>query len=294
MRRLAVSLALVASLLGGAAAYEPTSGASFNARGANPASTYAFTALYAPTSLTATASGHNVGLSWSAGTNGNGYAVLGVANGSSSDCSSATFASLGTAASTSYIDTGRYTPQGTWFCYQVKTTYGPWASVNGNPTTAAQLGVVAVSVAAANGGTTGKLDTGDTITITFNQAITQSTGPGSSDTVCSVNGATVVLAATKTTGSCGAGETSDLGTLTGGSSSKNARWAATYAWSNGNTTLKIKLGTLITGSASTMSGTWKFNPVTTTTMLLSTTGLFHICDTNSGGGACIPTVTGGF
>src|SRR5439155_941489 len=47
----------------------PSSGASFNARNANPGNAYALTALYAPSGLTATPSGHDVGLAWSAGTN---------------------------------------------------------------------------------------------------------------------------------------------------------------------------------------------------------------------------------
>src|SRR5207302_4470863 len=93
-------------------------------------------ALYAPSGLSATPSAHDVGLAWSAGTNGSGYAVLGVANGSSSNCSAASFASIGSAAGTSHTDTGRYTPQGTWFCYQVKTSYASWTSVSSNPTAA--------------------------------------------------------------------------------------------------------------------------------------------------------------
>src|SRR5205823_4071920 len=153
---------------------------------------------------TATPSAHHVGLAWSAGTNGSGYAVLGVATGSSSNCSAASFASIGSAAGTSYADTGRYTPQGTWFCYQVKTSYASWTSVSSNPTAAAQLGVVAASVAAANGGTAGKLDTNDTITVTFNQPITTSTGPSGTNSVCAISGASIVLGSTTATGTCAA------------------------------------------------------------------------------------------
>jgi hypothetical protein len=272
----------------------PSSGASFNATTANRGNAYALTALYAPSGLTATPSGHDVALAWSAGSNGSGYSVLGVANGSSSDCSAASFASIGSASGTSYTDTGRYTPQGTWFCYQVKTSYASWTSVSGNPTAAAQLGVVATSVAAANGGTAGKLDTNDTITVNFNQPITTSTGPSGTNTVCAISGSTIVLGSTTTLGTCSASETMNLGKLAGGTSSANARWAATYTWTNSNKTLTVKLGTLSSGSAPTVSGAWTFNPTTTASKLLSATGSFQTCNTNTGGGNCLPTISGSF
>lgn len=273
----------------------PSSGASFNATSVNPGNAYALTALYAPSGLTATPSGHDVSLAWSAGTNGNGYAVLGVANGSSSNCSAASFASIGSAGGTSYADTGRYTPQGTWFCYQVKTSYASWTSVPGNPTAAAQLGVVAASVTVANGGTAGKLDPGDTITVTFNQPISTSTAPSGTNSVCAIAGATIVLGSTATTGSCAASETVNLGKLTGGTSSANARWSATYAWSNANKTLTVTVGARTVGTANpTVSGSWILNPTTTATKLLSSTGSFHACDTNTGGGSCLPASGGSF
>jgi hypothetical protein len=291
-KRLAILVAAAAAVCGSLAA---ASGATFNAQTANAADTYAFTALYAPSALTATPSGHDVSLSWSAGTNGSGYAVLGVNNGASSNCSGASFASVGTAAGTSYTDTGRYTPQGTWFCYLVKTTYGVWTSVNSNPTAAAQLGVVATTVAAANGGSAGALDAGDTITVTFNQPIATGTGPSGTNTVCAVNGATIMLGSTTTSGNCATSEAVNLGTLTGGNSNRNARFNATYAWSNGNKTLTITIGARTVGAQNpTTSGTWTFNPTTTATKLQSSTGSYHACDTNTGGGSCLPVATGSF
>jgi hypothetical protein len=280
---------LLASALAG------SSQASFNSRDENRASGYAFTALYAPASLTATPAGHDVDLGWGAGTNGNGYQVLGVGNGTSSNCSTAPFAGMGTTSGTSDADLGRYTPQGTWFCYQVKTSYGVWTSVSSNPTAAAQLGVVATSVTVANGGQANRLDTGDTITVTFNQAINTAGGPAASDTVCTVNGGTIMLASTTTTGGCSTGEAVDLGTLNGGSSNRSARFDATYAWSNGSKTLTVTIGARTSGSQNpNVSGTWTLDPTTTATRLLSAIGSFHTCDTNTGGGNCLPTVSGGF
>ena len=270
--------------------------AAFNGQGDNEGNRWAFTALYAPSGLTATPSGHDVSLSWTAGTNGSGYSVLGVANGSSSNCSSVTYASVGTSASTTYADTGRYTPQGNYFCYQAKTAYGSsWTSVNSNPTAVAQIGVVASTVTVANGGVSGRLDPGDVITITFNQAMSTATGPVAANTICWTTGGVVVIGAVATTGTCSATETSTCCKLTGGTLSASARYTSTYAWSNGNKTLTATVGaTKINGSTTTSSGTFTLNPSTTATVLLSSTGAFHICDTNTGGGNCLPAATGSF
>ena len=48
------------------------------------------------------------------------------------------------------------------------------------------------------------------------------------------------------------------------------------------------------GGTSVVSGTWTANPTTVATSLQSATGAFHTCDTNTGGGSCLPTVTGSF
>src|SRR5581483_2471315 len=105
--------------------------------------------LVAPTSLTAAASGHDVALSWSAG-NGNGYSLLGAANGNSNNCSAATFSALSSTTSMTATDTGRHTPQGSFYCYEVKTTDGPWTSAQTSPRAAAQLGFVISSIVQTN------------------------------------------------------------------------------------------------------------------------------------------------
>jgi hypothetical protein len=261
----------------------------------NPANLFATTALYAPTNLTAAPSGHLVNLSWTAGSNGDGYAVQGVANGSSSNCSGASFADAATTTATSYTDAGRYTPQGTYFCYRVRTTLGAtWTSQLSNPVAAAQIGFVAASVALSNGGTAGSLDTGDRIVVTFNQAVDTTTGPASGSTVCA-SSTGVVLASTRTTGTCLASETPTVGTLSGVPVSASARWSATYTWSTDRRTLTIVLGTRTVGNTNpAVTGSWTFTPTTTATKLLSATGSFHVCDNNSGGGQCLRTTTGSF
>lgn len=268
-----------------------------NGRVDNAANSFATTALYAPTSLTGTPSGHNASLGWGAGTNGNGYTVSGKSNGTSSSCNTAGLTIIGSASVTTYSDALRYQPQGTFFCYQAATTYGTWSSVQGNPMVAVQLGVVAASVQVANGGIATALDPGDTIVVTFNQAIATASGPSGTNSVCATSAtgtaAVIVLGSTTTSGSCVGTETTNLGKVTGIGSTKNSRYNATYAWSNGNTTLTVTIGTRTVGTGNpTISGTATFNPTTAATKLTSATGAFHACDTNTGGGSCLPTVTG--
>src|SRR5688500_12080310 len=89
------ALAVVLALLTTAGLVATTT-ASLSAKATNAGGTFATSALYAPASVSGSAAGHNVALTWPAGTNGNGYSVLGVANGTSSNCSAASFASIGT------------------------------------------------------------------------------------------------------------------------------------------------------------------------------------------------------
>ena len=259
---------------------------------------FATTALYAPTGLTATPSGHDVALSWSAGQNGDGYSVKGVSNGTSSDCSAATYSAVGTSASTTYTDTGRYTPQGTYYCYQALTSYGTsWTSVSSNPTAVAQIGVVVTSVVITNHNVAGKIDATDTVAVTFNQPISTGTGPATGQNVCWNNSGTIIimLGVTASSGTCAATETLSLVKLTGGTSNANGRFNATWAWSNANKTVTMTVGsTKLAGGVSSVAGTWIVNPTTVAGNLLSATGAFHTCDTNTGGGTCLVTATGSF
>jgi hypothetical protein len=74
-----------------------------------------------------------------------------------------------------------------------------------------------------------------------------------------------------------------------------SRFNTTWTWSAGNTVLTATVGTLSAGSANTQaSGTATFTPNTTSTGLLSATGSFHTCSSNTGGGNCLPVATGSF
>src|SRR6476661_4174479 len=68
--------------------------AGFSLQTTNPGNVFGNVLLGAPASLTAVPSGHDVLLSWPAGTDGSGYSVLGVNNGTSTDCSGASYVSL--------------------------------------------------------------------------------------------------------------------------------------------------------------------------------------------------------
>jgi hypothetical protein len=156
---------------------------------------------------------------------------------------------------------------------------------------------VITSVVATNHGVAGKIDPGDTVAVTFNQPINTATGPASGQNVCWNNSGTIIvmLGVTASTGTCAATETLSLIKLTGGTSSSNGRYNATWAWSNGNKTITMTVGSSkLGGGVSTLGGTWTANPTTVAGNLLSATGSFHTCDTNTGGGSCVITATGSF
>ncbi|MBI3537566.1 MAG: hypothetical protein HY070_08430, partial [Chloroflexi bacterium] len=197
---LLVALCASALVLAGQLVITPAQ-ARFSSTSNLDGNTFVTTNLVAPSSLTASVSGHDVALSWSAGQNGTAYAVKGVANGTSSDCSSATFASIASTASTSYTDSNRFSPQGNYFCYQVQTTLGTWNSTTSNPTVAAQIGFFATSAQFTNGGTSGALDTGDQIVVNFNQAVNTATAPSGTDTVCPAYQG-ILLGSATTSGVC--------------------------------------------------------------------------------------------
>jgi hypothetical protein len=288
-----IGLALLAAGFG-SAAIATYAQAAFNS--SNTASqTISSRNLIAPASLTATPSGHDVALSWPAGSNGSGYQLLAAANGTSNNCTSASLAALTTTAGLTATDTGRYTPPGSYECYQVETTYNTWWSTTANPTAAAQLGFVASAVAVTNGGTTGKLDQGDTITITYNQPVTTVTGPLPIDKVCTNSGSANMIMIGDAISSCSTGTPVSVGTISGGTANRQSAYNAIWTWSAANTILTITIGSRTNGAQDpTISGTMTLTPTTTTTGMLSATGSYHNCDTNTGSGNCLPTLSGSF
>jgi len=262
------------------------------------------TSLIAPGNLGASPHGHDIALKWSAGQNGAGYEVFGVANGNSGDCTSITFASLGSTTSTDYSDSDRFSPQGTWYCYQVQTTHGEWTSQENNPSAAVQLGFVATSLQLTNGedtsacgaeqfGYVDELDCGDQISVGFNQPVDPDTGPGSGDTVCADQNGTIWLGSSATSGGCASNEIILLGRLTGGAIENcDSRFDASYDWNDEHTVLIVTVGALVFGSYPTVSdSTWTLIPTDNTDYLWSDSGGHHICDTNADGGNCLPSAS---
>jgi hypothetical protein len=247
-------------------------------------------ALTAPTGLVATPAGHDVSLAWSAGSGGTAYSVLAAPAAMGGSCTGVTFAALTSTAVTSATDTGRYAPQGTYECYEVKTADGGWTSLTGNPVVAARIGFVATAVQLTNGGVAGQLDAGDRIVVTFNQAVDPATGPVAGRTVCVATSGTMALASSGVGTSCST--TGDrLCGLTFASASRSARYAATYTWT-ASTALAILIGSRTAGLTPTVSGAGTFTPASGTGVPASQTGGFAVCSSNTGGGVCLPTATG--
>lgn len=287
-----MAVAVVAALVW-SAALASVALASFRSSPAPVAQAVSSRNLIAPASITPTPAGHNVNVSWPAGANGSGYQLLAAANGTSSTCPGTGMTLLTSTTLLAYTDTNRFTPQGTYECYQVHTTYGTWSSISGNPTAAAQIGFVASSVAVTNGGTAGRIDTGDTIVVTYNQPVNTTTGPAATENVCATNTNVIVIGSTGIGTNCTVTPVS-LGTMTGYTVSKRIRFSTTWSWNAAKTVLTITLGAVTAGNNSKVTGAGAFDPTTTTTNMLSATGSFHNCDTNTGGGNCLPAVTGAF
>ena len=104
-----------------------------------------------------------------------------------------------------------------------------------------------------------------------------------------------MVGVTGTGTTCSTASATTVGTLTSLTINRAARYNTTFAWSAGNTVLTVTIGSRSAGAQDpTVSGTAVHTPTTTATGLLSATGSFHTCSTNSGGGNCTPAATGSF
>ena len=137
-----------------------------------------------------------------------------------------------------------------------------------------------------------RIEPGETITVSFNQAVDATSGPSGTDTVCSDGGPQIlVLGSTTTTGSCNsATETIKAGAMAASNTIKfDVRYDATYVWSNGNKTLTITVGTRVFGNKNTqIRGILTLTPAST---LLEAVAGNGVCTSNGGGGDCLPTTT---
>jgi hypothetical protein len=261
----------------------------------NPANGLTAGTLGAPTAFTASAVGRDVRTAWTAGTNAASTNLEVATSAASSTCSGATWSALASTSATTWLDP-RYLPQGTWACYRATSVRSSWTSTTGNPTASAQLGVVASGLAYVNAGdTTGcassgavnRLDCGDLIRITFNQPIDTATGPAASGVVCvTVSGQIQLGMGTLCSGTA-------IATISGTGLAISTSANATATWSSGGTVLTFRLTSTpaLSVTIGSPAGT-QLQPTTDATKLRSATGAFHVCDSNTGGGACLPTATG--
>jgi hypothetical protein len=236
----------------------------FNGETQNAGSTFAGGWVDAPSGASASVSGDDVAFTWTPGTHGpvTGQQLFGVDNATSSNCTGAAYALLATLASAttaSYTDANRAnsTNDGDWFCYElVSTSATVWTAPT--PLSALQIGLAATGLSIANGGTAGRIDKNDEITITFNQ---KPTSPGSSIRVCAFTTGSVVIG--DTTGSCHAGtDANSVGVLalTGATIASNTSYGASsvVVASAAPWTMTITLSagsSILTGTPS-----WKLTP----------------------------------
>lgn len=213
-----IVLTAVALLLGNGIV--GTTMAVFNGETVNAGSAFAGGWVGAPSAATATASGYDMNLAWTAGTHGpvTGQQIYGVDNTTNSNCTGAAYSLLATtpatlaATATSYTDASRGTlaTDGDWYCYEVMSTSATsWTAPF--PLAAVQLGLVTTAVQITNAGTANRIEKNDTITLTFNQR----TNVGTANIkVCVYTSGVILLGDTAGGGGCGtASDTYTVGKL---------------------------------------------------------------------------------
>jgi hypothetical protein len=237
--------------------------------------------------LSVTPSGYDAQLAWTPGTHGpvTGQTLYGVDNGTTSSCTGVTYALMNTMASATtaaFTKSNTSTVNGHWLCYQMQSTSASsWTSTANFPAT--QLGLVATSVAIANGtGAPGTMDSGDTITITFNQNVLASS-VSTNPQICTGLSATVIFIG-DTTGCKTTGDAYSIGVINGITVTGNkAKFNATAAVS-GN-----QIVVTLAGSSGNTSGSGTFTPAAGI-QSLAATDRANACTAPN----CRPTTSGGF
>jgi hypothetical protein len=160
--------------------------------------------------------GYGASFGWTPATIGlNGQAIYSFDNGGTSSCTGLTYTAVVTGIATNVATTtvsGPSSQNGHYVCYEIRSTHGGPAGTSGTTTQAftyttanatttvttpvttvltmtglgwyqvtdfagVRVGLIPTSVATANGGTSGSLDNGDTVTIVYNQVVTVGSSP---------------------------------------------------------------------------------------------------------------------
>lgn len=275
----------------------------FNAETENAGSTFAGGWVGAPGSPAATASGNNVSLTWTPGTNGpvTGQQLYGVDNGTNSSCTGAAYsllATLASAATSTYTD-NRGTPAngGNWFCYKlVSTSATVWTGETA--LAALQLGLAATALSSANAGSrctpspvpaTGKIDCNDRISITFNQ---KPLLPSSPIAVCVWASGSIVIGDSSVTPCVLSSAAYSVGVLNGATIGANAAYrSSTFTLSTSPPwIMTITLGGR-NASPPSVSGSFTLTPASTVKSA-ATVNQATICTTAAS--TCRPSAASGF
>ena len=269
----------------------------FNGETTNASSAFAGGWVAAASGATATASGYDVALAWTPGSQQvTNQQILGVDNGTSSNCTGAAYANITSFAnntSSSYTDSNRgSTINGNWFCYEiVNTSPTVWTATTILP--ALQVGLVTSAVQVTNVLTAGSIAKTDTITLTFNQKTNLTAG---TIKVCAFGSAkTIVIGDTKP-GNCGnSGDGYTIGKLTTtatmGANDINFSTSTTAVSASAPWTLTITLAGSNTVDAVGASPTWTFTP-SNTIKSNAVTNQATMCITATS--TCQPTTTSNF
>ncbi|MGH2933328.1 MAG: hypothetical protein ACRDL2_02265 [Gaiellaceae bacterium] len=222
-------------------------------------------------------------LSWTSGASAGspspnpvtGQTIFAADGGSAAGASCGTYNTLARVSATTATYADSSLPVADWWCYEVmSTSSGSWTS--GVATFTPVRLLVPVSVVIANGGTgTNRVNSGDTVKITFNQDIRTP----AADRLCKIGSGrndVILLGDTRGSGTCSIGE------LTGGSISATTRLTETASVSGNVLTVRVSQN----GTA-TATGTWTF---TAASSVASSDGSTSACTAS----ACRVTATGHF
>lgn len=290
-RNRATGAALVAFVVGVVLATGQLSGtfALFSAETENQNSAFAGDWVAVPTGLGApsTPAGLGATLTWTHATHGvTGQEIWYAHNGTTANCNGVTYAGLVTGgslsatantitASTSPNDQVSNAYDGEELCYQVRSTHNSWYTVANF--SVIQVGFVPTSVAYTGAG---KISSGSTITITYNQNVSYS---GGAITVCTFTSGTILIG---DAGCASAGDTPTIGKLVGGTVSKTTTCAtSTVGTSGASLTITLANCPNGVGNQASVSGTATYTGAGTTAE--STTSSVPQCTLST----CKPTLT---
>jgi hypothetical protein len=282
----AVALALSHGIVGNTFAL-------FNGETQNASSTFAGGWIGAATGLAATASGYDVGLAWTPGTNGpvTGQQLWGVDNSTNPNCTGSAYALLNTlaaATTATFTDSSRGTTanNGHWFCYQlVSTSASSWTAAAPQ---VLQLGLVTSAITITNVGTNNSTNANDTIQLTFNQRTNEATS--GTLKVCAINnGAADKVIIGDTTGGtgCATGDGFNVGVITGVTIGTTRAYANSTFTTTTTSPFTMTI-TLVSAGTSTYTGTGTFTP---SSSILSNATTHQATMCTAAATTCQPTTT---